>query len=69
MSIYEKLKAAGVKMDSHESDLYIEATPQNLEMTRGELNRSFFTSNVDGKFMIELPFAYAPWWIARTGRA
>lgn len=67
MEIYYKLLAAGVKIDSHESDLYAEATPEAIELSKNEPNRSFFTSQIDGKRWIEIPFAYMPYWEKKSG--
>lgn len=64
--IYYVLKDAGCEMDSHESDLYVLATVQARELTKGRPNRNFFRSEKDGKLWIELPFVYAPWWERRV---
>lgn len=66
-SIYQRLKAAGCKIDHHESDLYVEATETAQKLTEGQPNRSFFVSQVDGKHWIELPFMYEPFWLANGG--
>ncbi len=69
ISVYERLKALGVPMSNHESDLYVKATPEAIEATKNEANRRFFTSQIDGTLWIDLPFRYEPWWIKRCGRA
>jgi hypothetical protein len=61
-SVYARLKAAGAKMDHHESDLYVKATPATIAMTAGYPSRSFFTDSIDKERWIELPFAYTPFW-------
>jgi transposase-like protein len=67
--LYSKLKATGAKMDSHESDLYVEATPQTESIVRSSGHSfSFFTSNIDGKRWIDVPFAYQPFWDKRAER-
>jgi hypothetical protein len=66
--IYDTLKAAGCKLDHHESDLYVKATPEALALTAGAPNRSFFTSQIDGQRWIELPFMYKPFWAAKARR-
>jgi hypothetical protein len=65
-SVYDRLVAAGCNIDHHESDLYVEATPEARAITAGEKNRSFFRSQVDGKTWIDIPFAYAPFWAAKA---
>lgn len=68
-NLYETLKAAGCKLDSHESDLYVEATPDAkailltfpIERTVARI----FKNNLDGKMWYDVPFAYEPWWDAR----
>jgi len=77
-TIYEDLIAAGVKTDSHESDLYFEATPAAREIMRrrGLINRTgqrraegqsfqFFRSEIDGKVWVDVPFSFDPWWHKR----
>jgi hypothetical protein len=66
MDYYQKLIEAGCKVDNHESDLYAEATPLAIEITKDAQSRSFFRSEVDGKQWLEIPFAYTPWWAARS---
>lgn len=68
MSIYETIKALGVPMDSHESDLYCKATPEAIEATKDCTTRQFFTHQVTGERWIDLPFAYQPWWDKRQQR-
>jgi hypothetical protein len=67
--VYQQLKDAGCALDNHESDLYVEATPTALEIVKAS-GRSFtrFTSQVDGKQWLDVPFAYRPWWDKRTGK-
>lgn len=75
ISIYQRMLAAGVQIDSHESDLYVPATEQtrkliadyNQEVKQGfRLETRTFTSQIDGKPWIDIFFAYEPWWIARS---
>jgi hypothetical protein len=65
---YAACVKAGCTIDHHESDLYILATPQAIGLTAGEPNRSFFTSQVDGKRWIDIPFGYTPYWESRSAR-
>ena len=68
-SLYDKLKAAGQKLDHHESDLYVLWTPEAGEIIRAHggpeaSNARPFTGS-DGKRWIDIPFAYTPWWRQR----
>jgi len=73
-SLFERIKAAGVLYDNHESDLYFEST----EISRAILNQfpdkkaiaTSFLSNTDhGKRWIDVPFAFLPWWELRAAIA
>ncbi len=67
MSLYTELLAAGVPLDSHESDLYAKLTPESERIVRAS-GRSFtvFTSQIDGQRWYDLPFAFDPWWDAKA---
>lgn len=70
MELYDELQAAACRMDRHESDLYVEATPTAREIVkRSGRSWSAFVSQVDGKLWLEVPFAWAPFWRAKAGRA
>jgi hypothetical protein len=61
LSVYEYVLADGGLIYNHESDLYIEATDQYIALCRQRgVNFSFFTCEITGKRMIEIPFGYAP---------
>jgi hypothetical protein len=70
-SVYEALVSAGCKIDSHESDLYVEATPIAEKIIAehigsGEIHgATHFRSAVDGKLWADIPFAFEPFWKAR----
>jgi hypothetical protein len=74
-SVYQRLKAAGVPLDNHESDLYAKVTPESKAIIE-EYDRephltwpvSTFISQVDGARWYDIPFAYEPWWEARSGK-
>lgn len=58
-----ELVRAGVPYDHHESDLYLLDTPQAREiLARHGLKGERFTSQIDGKAWLDVPFAYSPWW-------
>lgn len=69
-TIYQRLIEAGFEVSNHESDLYFPINPETTAMVNelfpvsgGRSNCvSKFTSNIDGKRMYEVAFAYDPWW-------
>ncbi len=68
-SLYDELKAAGVKIDHHESDLYFERTPLSRSIlaqypTQKKMSSSFL-NQITHNAWIEVPFAYMPYWRAR----
>ncbi len=72
MTLYGALVAAGAQIDSHESDLYVEATPEVARIlaefpTECE-NARTFRSQIDGRLWWDVPFAFQPWWDRRLGR-
>jgi len=72
MSIYQELKAAGVPLDSHESDLYAKVTPESrtiLSRYKHKGNLSTFLNQVEGNLWYEIPFAFDPWYAEQTGKA
>jgi hypothetical protein len=61
--LYAALVAAGIPTDSHESDLYCLSTPESralVELSGKSFNR--FTSQVDGKAWLDVPFTFTPFW-------
>jgi hypothetical protein len=72
ISIYEQLKAAGVPIGSHESDLYAKVTPEStkiIDAYKLKSNVTTFISNRDDKPWYDIPFAYDPFWEYKTKRA
>jgi hypothetical protein len=70
MALYDELKAAGCEMDSHESDLYVLATAEAFLIIRKHpVTFTRFKSQKDGRYWLDLPFMYSPWWEhkARSG--
>ncbi len=68
-SIYERMVAAGVQIDHHETDLYVPANPVTRELVREWKFRAIaktFVSQIDGKLWFDLPFAYLPAWERKT---
>jgi hypothetical protein len=65
MSIYQELKAAGVPLASHESNLYAKATPEARKILQGyefKNNVTAFINQVEGGIWFDIPFAYEPFW-------
>ena len=68
-SLYAELRAAGVPLGSHESDLYFPDTPETREiLARYPLQQSNATGFINqappnvGEQWIDVPFAYDPFW-------
>lgn len=71
MAIYDDLKAAGVPLDHHESDLYAKVCPESRAIVARYEHRRIvrlFRSAIDGDLWYDIPFAYLPWWEARVHR-
>jgi len=62
-SLYKDLVRAGIPTDNHESDLYVLDTPEARETIKKYAYKfTTFTSDIDGKRWIDVPFAYEPFW-------
>lgn len=63
MTLYTELRDAGCEIDSHESDLYVLATPEARAIIEryGKPCLSFI-SQIDGKRWLDVPFMYEPFW-------
>ncbi len=77
--LYDQLVAAGVPVDSHESDLYAKVTPESTaiiaaarEAGRLHTRPSTFYNEQQPKGQRELwydiPFMYSPFWRKRASR-
>lgn len=78
MSLYTELRALGVPMSNHESDLYVPVTDATTQLVR--LSIASTTARpfrpVPGTVPVvegcpnglwwDIPFAFDPWWKART---
>jgi hypothetical protein len=71
MTIYSDMLAAGVQIDHHETDLYVEDCAESRAVLAKHGKRvdgwnvQRFISNVDGKPWLDLPFQYSPGWERR----
>jgi len=67
--IYQQMKAAGVEIDNHESDLYVPVnadTQKLITKYRFRSNVTTFVNQIDGKLWFDIPFAYTPFWEEKT---
>jgi len=67
MTLYQDIKAAGISINNHESDLYFPVTPESIEILAlyPDQSSSQFVSNTDGQLWFDAPFAYEPFWDAK----
>lgn len=71
MDIYEQLKAVGVPIGSHESDLYAEVNAKSREIVSGyeyKCNVTTFRNQITGTLWYDIPFAYTPFWDQKLNR-
>ena len=71
MTIYEQLKAAGVPISSHESDLYAKKTPESQAIIAAYEFKGIvktFISQIDKTVWYDIPFAYDPFWEKAASR-
>ena len=65
MTIYEQMKAAGVQIDNHESDLYVPVNAATMQILDGYEHiqnvTTFIAQGTDEKWY-DIPFAYDPFW-------
>jgi len=62
-SLYDRLRAAGVPLDHHESDLYALKTPESEAIMKTDDHIvTTFVSRIDQKVWYDIPFAYKPFW-------
>jgi hypothetical protein len=70
VSLFSDVLAAGIPHASHESDLYLPDTQpvRDILVRHPEWLRNVerFQNQVEGACWIDIPFAYDPWWEART---
>lgn len=60
--VYAALTKAGIKTDSHESDLYALDTPEARRIVHACGYRLHPFTSTDGGRWLDLPFAYTPFW-------
>jgi hypothetical protein len=68
-SLYQALIEAGVKVSSHESDLYFPRTKESCEILQKYdvhyENARNFINQVEGGVWFDVPFAFDPYWEAK----
>ena len=73
-SLYEDVIALGIQHASHESDLYLPCTQEVIELLAKHgkkidgWNVQRFANQVEGGTWLDVPFAYKPYWDARSTR-
>jgi hypothetical protein len=70
-NIYTQVVALGIEHSNHESDLYIPVNEQTRELVKNykfASNVTTFKSNIDGKPWYDIPFAFTPYWDAKSSR-
>lgn len=69
MSIYTDAKALGIPIASHESDLYLKATPEARKLVAAyehKQNVTTFNSSDGTGVWFDVPFAYDLFWEKRA---
>lgn len=74
MSVYTRMKDAGIPIENHYSDLYVPATDQTREILEQSKAAgdyfcapTTFTSTSDGKQWFDIPFMFDPYWFRKRG--
>lgn len=63
MSLYTELLAENVPIANYRSDLYCLKTEKSIELIKKYgLRYTCFTSQIDGKLWLDVPFQYDPFW-------
>ena len=70
MTIYQDMLAAGITCSNWQSDLYVPVTPETRAIVAKypKQSRSIFNSNIDGRLMYDLSFAFDPYWEQRCAK-
>ena len=68
-TLYQDMIDASIRTENHESDLYVPDTEDAREILgrypTSRANATRFTSQIDGKQWIDIPFMYTPYWDAK----
>lgn len=63
--LYQAVLSMGLEHGSHYSDLYLRATAEARALIaryKFKANVQAFTSQIDGKLYLDVPFAFIPYW-------
>ena len=67
--VYDALIDAGCKVEGHESDLFVEETPESMDvLNKLGIVPDKFKESKSGKPWLEIPFAFKPFWDAKNGK-
>lgn len=68
MTLYQRIKEAGIEHSNHYSDLYIPSTPENRAILKefGAPVESFWNNETKTRWL-DIPFAYDPYWESKIG--
>lgn len=66
--VFAALTEAGIKTDSHESDLYALDSPETRKIVYSCGYAVIPFKGTDGATWLDLPFAYTPFWTGKVGR-
>jgi len=73
MTLYNELKEAGIPMDNHSSVLYFKISQIALDILEKypleRRNSRPFRNQIDREMWMDVPFAFIPWWTAKTSMA
>lgn len=62
-TVYQMLVAAGIPVENHYSDLYVQATPEALDIVRKAGKRcESFVHQIHGNRWLDIPFSFDPYW-------
>ncbi len=68
MSLYTDLVEAGIEVSNWQPDLYFPGSYESMEILAKypKQTRTLFKSDIDGRPMVEAPFAFDPYWESKV---
>ncbi len=70
-TLFQSLRAAGVEVNNHGSDMYVPVTETTRRILEGfpihKKNAKTFTDQVSGVLTYDIPFAFDPFWTCWPG--
>jgi hypothetical protein len=63
-SLFQRIVATGARVANHGSDLYVEAYHPGVReiLADSSVSFSYFTCQISGLTMIDVPFMFEPFW-------